>query len=65
MFTGLKISSLPCKCIFCRPEQTTEREPHGTDFYRFWNAKIKYYDWYSSKSSNGVIILVYSWSYGP
>ena len=32
MLTGLKASSLACKCVFNRPKHNAEREPHGSEF---------------------------------
>ena len=40
--TGLKVTSLPCKCVFYRPECNTKKGTQGTEFLRFWNSKIKY-----------------------
>ena len=30
--TGLKVSSLPGKCAFYRPENNAKGRPHGTEF---------------------------------
>lgn len=30
MLTGLKVSSLPCKCVFNRPEHNAKEGPHKT-----------------------------------
>ena len=32
MLTGLKVSSLACKCVFYRPEHNDKEEPHGIEF---------------------------------
>ena len=40
--TGLKGSYLACKCVFYRPEHNAKGRPHGTEFWRSWNAKLKY-----------------------
>ena len=32
MLTGLKVSSLACKCVFYRPEHNAKEEPHGIEF---------------------------------
>ena len=32
MLTGLKVSSLACKCVFYRPEQNAKGGPYGTEF---------------------------------
>ena len=50
MLTGLKESSLACKCVFYRPERNPKGEPHGIEFWRFWNAEIQYTNGYTSKS---------------
>ena len=31
MSTGLKVSSLACKCIFYKPEHNAKGEPHGIE----------------------------------
>ena len=36
------MSSLASKCVFYRPEHNTKGEPHGIEFWRFWNGKMKY-----------------------
>ena len=40
--TGLKGSYLACKCVFYRPEHNAKGRPRGTEFWRSWNAKLKY-----------------------
>ena len=42
MLTALKVLSLVFKCVFYRPEQNAKGGPYGTEFWRSWNAKIKY-----------------------
>ena len=42
MLTGLKVSSLPCKCVFNRPEHNAKEGPQGTEFWRSLNEEIKY-----------------------
>ena len=32
ILTGLKVSSLPCKCVFYRPEHNANGEPHEIEF---------------------------------
>ena len=32
MLTGLKVSSLTCKCVFYRPELNAKTESHGIEF---------------------------------
>ena len=32
MLTGLKVSSLTCKCVFYGPELNAEARPHGIEF---------------------------------
>ena len=32
MLTGLKVSSLECKCDFYRPEHNANEQPHGNEF---------------------------------
>ena len=32
--TGLKVSSLPCKCVFNIPEHNAKGGPHGIEFGR-------------------------------
>ena len=32
VLTGLKLSSMTCKCIFCRPELNAKGGPHGIEF---------------------------------
>ena len=32
MLTGLKMSSLACKCVFYRPEHNVKVVPHGIEF---------------------------------
>ena len=36
------MSSLACKYVFYTPEHNVKWEPHGTEFWRSWNAKMKY-----------------------
>ena len=31
MLTDLKVSSLACKCVFCRPEHNVKEGPHGIE----------------------------------
>ena len=40
--TGLKVSSLACKCVFYRPGNNAKGGPHGTEFWRSRNVKMKY-----------------------
>ena len=42
MLTGLKVSSLPYKCVFYRPENNVNGGPEETEFRRSWYAKIDY-----------------------
>ena len=42
MLTGLKVSSLACKCVFYRREHNAKSGPHGTEIWKSWNAKMKY-----------------------
>ena len=32
MLTGLKVSSLACKCVFYKPEHNAKAGPHGIEF---------------------------------
>ena len=32
MLTGLKVSSLACKCVFYRPKHIAKGEPYGIEF---------------------------------
>ena len=32
MLTGLKVSSLACKCVFNRPKHNAKGEPRGIEF---------------------------------
>ena len=41
ILTGLKVPSLTCKCVYCRPKHAKE-EPQGTEFRKFWNKEMKY-----------------------
>ena len=50
MLTGLKVSSLACKCVFYRRQHNTKGGPHGTEFWRSWNEEMKYTNEQSSKS---------------
>ena len=42
MLTGLKVSSLTCKCVFYRPEHNTKEGPHEIEFSSHYNAKMIY-----------------------
>ena len=33
MLTGLKVSSLTCKCVFYRPELNAKAGPHVIEFF--------------------------------
>ena len=44
MLTGFKVSSLPCKSVFYRPELNAE--PHGIWFCKPWNET---YQWVELK----------------
>ena len=46
MVTGLKVSSLTCKCVFYRPELNAKAGPHGIEFCKPWN---KTYQWIELK----------------
>ena len=35
MLTGMKVSSLACKCVFYRPEYNTKGELLGTELWTF------------------------------
>ena len=67
MLTGLKVSSLTCKCVFYRPEHNAKG---GTELWRSWDAEIKSTNEQSSKSRwekwshLSMSIYVYSQSYG-
>ena len=50
MITGLKVSSFACKYLFYRPEYNVKWGLHKTEFWRFWNAKMKYTKGQSSKT---------------
>ena len=55
-----KITSLACKCAFCRPKHV-KRRPNGMEFWRScWNPQMKHTNGESSKSrwKNGVFCLV-------
>ena len=32
MLTGLSVTSLASKCVFCRPEHNPKERPHRTEF---------------------------------
>ena len=42
MLTGLKVSTLSCKCVFYRPEHNAKGERNEIEFSRFSKAKMKY-----------------------
>ena len=42
MLTGLKVSSLPCKCAFYRPEHNEKMELHGNEVWMYWSTEIEY-----------------------
>ena len=42
VLTGLKVSSLVRKCVFCRPKRTGKWGPYGTEILSFLSAKVKY-----------------------
>ena len=46
MLTGLKVSSLTCKCVFYRPELNAKAGPHVIEFCRPWNET---YQWIELK----------------
>ena len=50
MLTGLKVSSLTCKCTFDRPEYYAKGVPNGSEFWWSWNEEIRYTKGLSSKS---------------
>ena len=66
MSTGLKMSSLVCKCAFYRAEHNAKEGPHWTEFWGSWNVKMKYTNIYSSKSrwKKWVICLVINYTPG-
>ena len=37
MLTGLKVSSLTCKCVFYRPELNAKAGTHRIEFFKPWN----------------------------
>ena len=37
VLTGLKVSSLTCKCVFYRPELNAKAGLHGIEFCKPWN----------------------------
>ena len=39
MFTGLKVSSLTCKCVFYSLEHNVKRGSHGTDLFKILKCK--------------------------
>ena len=41
MLTGLKESSLACKCVFYGPEHNAKWGQFGIEFWRSWNAEMK------------------------
>ena len=51
MTKGIKVSSLPSKCVFYKIEHYAKWEPIGTEFWISRNAKIKYNNECGSKSS--------------
>ena len=40
MLTGLKVSSLTCKCVFYRPKLNAKPEAHGIEFCKPWNMQM-------------------------
>ena len=42
MTTGLKVSSLTCKCVFYRPGHNAKERPQLIEFCRSQNAEMKY-----------------------
>ena len=42
MITGLKVSSLTCKCVFYRPGHNAKERPQLIEFCRSQNAEMKY-----------------------
>ena len=42
MLTGLKVSSLVCKCVFYRPEYNTKEGPMKLNFEGLETTKMKY-----------------------
>ena len=46
MLTGLKVSSLTCKCVFYRPELNAKAGPHVIEFCKPWNET---YQWIELK----------------
>ena len=41
ILSGLKVSSLTWKCVYCRPKHAKEGS-QGTEFRKFWNKEMKY-----------------------
>ena len=69
ILAGLKVSYLGCKCVFYRPKHKAVGRPHGNEFWRSWNAEMKYANGYNSKSrwekwGNLSSYRVHSQSYG-
>ena len=46
MLTGLKVSSLTCKCVFYGPELNAKAGPHGIEFCKPWHET---YQWIELK----------------
>ena len=42
MLTGLKVSSLTCKCVFYRTEHNAKWGSHGTEFWKPRNEENKF-----------------------
>ena len=40
MLTGLKVSSMICKCVFYRTELNAKEGPHVIEFINKWNISI-------------------------
>ena len=67
MLTGLKAPSLAWQCVFYRPKLVGKGEPYRIEVLSSWNAKVKYVNRQSSKSTWGKwgqSCYVYSQSYG-
>ena len=42
LLTSSEVSSLACKCVFYKPEHNAKWWSHEIEFWRSWNAKMKY-----------------------
>ena len=43
MLTGLKVSSMPCKCVFYRPELNA-KGAHGIELWNSWKETYQQID---------------------